>query len=145
MPEPNRNGRPNQKQKPEQNQQQQIPESGASTKQDKGKRHPSSFRKILTEHLRDDESLLSWFEFATIRKRPLVTACEADRLFVFCAAERALEHGDNPPALFADIVKNRRTDFITQAQEDRARQRLRRLRNPESCRRREGNDDEVPS
>lgn len=57
-----------------------------------------------------------------------MTDCEADRLFVFCAAERALEHGANPPALFAGIIKNKRKDYVTQTQEDRALKRLRRVR-----------------
>lgn len=52
--------------------------------------------------------------------------CDADRLFVFATAERAQECGDNPPALFADILKNDRRAFITQDQEDRTRRRLRR-------------------
>ena len=85
---------------------------------------------LTTEDLRDDAKLLDWYNAATNGKHPIVKKSEANRLNVFAAAERALEYGENPPALFIVIVREKQFDFITQAQEDRAHQRLRRLRNP---------------
>ena len=87
-------------------------------------------RSLTTKDLRDDDKLLEWFNTATNGKHPIVKKSEANRLNVFAAAERALEFGDDPPALFNFIVREKQFDFITQAQEDRAHQRLRRLRNP---------------
>ena len=85
---------------------------------------------LTTEDLRDDAKLLNWYHAATNGKNPIVKKSETNRLNVFAAAERALEFGDDPPALFNFIVREKQFDFITQAQEDRAHQRLRRLRNP---------------
>ena len=98
---------------------------------------------LTTEDLRDDAKLLDWYNAATNGKNPIVKKSEANRLNVFAAAERALEFGDNPPALFISIVKQHAWHLITQPQEDRAWQRLRRLRNPESNRRKKRDDDEV--
>ena len=105
-----------------------------------GKRSTS----LTTEDLRDDAKLLAWFQTATRRKHPSLKNCDADCRFVFEAAERALSEGNDPPALFMFIINNNRRDYITQAQEDRARQRLRRLRNPEreAERKRRHDDDD---
>ena len=94
--------------------------------------NPSSiFAKLERDDLRDDETLANWFKAATTRKRPVVTDCYKDWLNVFAAAERALELGTNPVALFAHIVGEHQWQLISNEQEDRARHRLRRLRNPE--------------
>lgn len=87
---------------------------------------PSIFAKLTTADLRDDATLLDWFHAAIKRKNPVVS--DADRLNVFAAAERALEVGGNPPALFAHIVSEHQWQFISCEQEDRARKRLVALR-----------------
>ena len=102
--------------------------------------------KLTTEDLRHDAKLLDLFHAMTRLKNPVLKNCEADLLNVFCAAERALEHGDDPPALFVHIVRDRQWQLITNEQEDRARQRLRRLRNPErEAERRRRHDYDVPT
>ena len=106
-------------------------------------RRPSKPPRLTIEDLCDDAKLLDWYNAATNGKHPIVKKSEANRLNVFAAAERALEFGDNPPALFISIVKQHAWHLITQPQEDRAWQRLRRLRNPESNRRKKRDDDEV--
>ena len=90
---------------------------------------PSSiFAKLTTNDLADNATLLDWFNAATRRKNPVVIDSEHDRLNVFAAAERALEIGANPAALFAHIVGEHQWHLISQAQEDRARKRLHVLR-----------------
>lgn len=84
--------------------------------------------QISLEVLRDTEALMETFEREVVRTRPLVRDCEADRLRVLGAAERALEDGVNPAALFVDIVKNAKWGLISQAQEDRASDRLKAYR-----------------
>lgn len=100
--------------------------------------------KLTTEDLRHDAKSLDLFHAMTRLKNPVLKDCEADKLNVFCAAERALEHGDDPPALFVHIVREKQWQLITNEQEDRARYRLRRLRNPEreAERRRRHDDDD---
>lgn len=87
------------------------------------------FGRITEELLRDDGALSRWHTFAANQKRPVVGNSERDRLNVFCAAERALQIGENPPAVFVSLVSNGKWDFITQAQEDRAVARLKALHN----------------
>lgn len=79
---------------------------------------------IKTEELGDTPRLLDWFKRACRRKKPPVCDCDADRLRWVGAAERALEIGDNPAALFTSITNKRQWDLITIDQEDRARGRL---------------------
>lgn len=88
------------------------------------------FKDVSREMLRDDTQLLAWFRDATTRPLPVIQACEANLLRIFGAAERSLEHGDNPPALFASLVSQGAWEKITQQQESRAHQRLRLLENP---------------
>ena len=98
--------------------------------QPKNRKPGKRIASLTTEDLRDDAKLLEWFKTATRRKHPSLKNCDADCRFVFEAAECALSEGNDPPALFMFIINNNRRDYITQAQEDRALQRLRRLRNP---------------
>ena len=91
---------------------------------------PSIFTKLTTEDLGDDATLLDWFNAATRRRAPVVISSESDRLNVFAAAERALEVGANPVALFAHIVAGHQWHLISLAQEDRARKRLHALHRP---------------
>ncbi len=86
--------------------------------------------KLTSEDLRNDARLLAWFRSETEKRHPAIKDCEANLLNVFAAAERALEHGESPPALFVHVVNGRQWHLITDHQDERARQRLRRLRNP---------------
>jgi hypothetical protein len=88
----------------------------------------SVFGKITADDLRDDDRLAAWFAKACAAKNPIVS--ELDRLNVWGAAERALEHGESPPALFTSIVQKRDWKLITEAQGDRADKRLKRCRFP---------------
>jgi hypothetical protein len=92
---------------------------------------PSRKLPTLTKaELRDNAKLLAWFT-AEKRRRNYVRPDHGFHLLnVFCAAERALEHGHDPPALFVFIVNNSQWHLITDGQEDRAVRRLRRMRNP---------------
>jgi hypothetical protein len=84
----------------------------------------SVFSTVSADVLRDDAALLRWFRTATSQRRPVIRASEMNLLRVFSAAERALEVGRNPPALFASIVSHARWELISCAQEDRAVARL---------------------
>lgn len=110
----------------------------------KNSQRPKRIPPLTTADLRSDAKLLAWFKAATSQQNPVVRDSYTDRLNVFAAAERALELGDDPPALFAYIVGRKQWELISCAQEDRAQHRLRRLRNPEreaERRRRQYGDD----
>lgn len=105
------------------------------------------FPTLTAADLRSDAKLLACFKAATVQRNPIVRDTYTDRLNVFAAAERALEVGDDPPALFAHIVGRKQWELISDAQEGRALSRLRRLRNPqrEAERRRPRDDGQPPS
>lgn len=88
---------------------------------------PSVFDGLTPADLREPVSLMNWFEMATTRKTPVIKKSEANLLHVFGAAERALQHGSNPVGLFASLVSKAQWEKITQAQEDRARKKLKEL------------------
>lgn len=89
-------------------------------------RRPTRFTKLTTADLRDDAKVLE--SYAATKTTP-VSVYDAELFDVFAAAECALDHGDNPPALFAWLVHGRRWDMLTNAQDDVARQRVLKLRN----------------
>lgn len=91
----------------------------------------TALTKFTVDDLRDNAKLLAWFRAMTQIKNAWLKDCDADLLNVFAAAERAIEIGTNPGGLFVRIVRGKLWNKITQQQEDRARQRLRKLRNPE--------------
>lgn len=84
----------------------------------------SIFAALSTDDLRDTAVLLDWQAEAARRKQPVIGASEADRLHVLAAAERALEVGKKPVALFATLVGRAQWDKLSAAQEDRARKRF---------------------
>ena len=106
-------------------------------------KQPSIFESLTTDILRDDAKLVELFNEATKRRTPVVRDNETDRLNFFAAAERALEVGDNPPALFAHIVGEQQWQLISCEQEDRGWQRLKRLRNPGREPQRRHDDDDA--
>lgn len=75
--------------------------------------------------LRDTSLVLDWAFRPKRSKRKPLEETQANRLRVVAAAERALEHGDDPGALFASIVSKQQWQLLSTPQEDRARQRLR--------------------
>jgi hypothetical protein len=91
-----------------------------------------AFSRLGPADLSDSQALHQWFQQATTQKTPVISDSEADLLFVFSAAERATEHGDNPVALFTSLVSGRKQKNITAAQEERARKRIADLRRSSS-------------
>ena len=116
------------------------PVAGVSMKQDSGKKDDqapkwkSSFRNLEERHLPDNKELLSWFEYATSPEKRLLIKSEANLLKVFGAAEHALRMKDanSRVGVFAAIVKkgdgHGGWSVISQAEEDRARARIKKLR-----------------
>ena len=84
--------------------------------------------KLTTEDLRNDAKVLQWI--AATQTTP-INVFDAKLFDIFAAAECALDHGENPPALFVWIVNGKRWDLLTNSQDDAARQRVLRIRNPE--------------
>jgi hypothetical protein len=81
-----------------------------------------TLRDVTPEDLRDTGRLLELHEQAIEQK--LVTTSEADRLKFVAGAEHARAVGSKPCRLFAWIAWKGRWEFITQADEDAARVRL---------------------
>ena len=81
-----------------------------------------SLRDVVPEDLRDTGRLLELHEQAV--EQNLVTTSEADRLKFVAGAEHAKAVGAKPCRLFAWIAWKGRWEFITQADEDAARMRL---------------------
>ncbi len=105
-----------------------------------GTRQPNKPRKLITADLRDNAKVLEWY---AATKTASVSLYDAELFNVFAAAECALDHGENPPALFAWIIHGRRWGMLTNEQDDAARQRVLKLRNPErEAKRRRRHDDD---
>ncbi len=80
-----------------------------------------SFAAVDDAMLRNTAALVAW-RTANLKTEP----CGPDLVFVLGAAERALEKATkSAAAMFVVLVRDRREDLISGAQEDRARQRLR--------------------
>lgn len=89
-----------------------------------------AFASFSEEDLRDTSRLVAWVASAAKRRNPLVKSNHEDRLRVIGCAERAIEHGKNPVALFVRLVSGRQWDKITNDQMDRAARRLAEIENP---------------
>jgi len=98
-----------------------------------GGRHPAGvcseelkkpdLRHVVPEDLKRTERLLELFDQA--QRRELVDGGELGRLNFVGAAEHALVIGSrNPCGLFAWLLRNRRFEYVTQADEDAAHRRL---------------------
>jgi hypothetical protein len=87
----------------------------------------SVFDSLSVAVLRDDRRLAGWLRDASRHRKPVIQWSEQNLLLVFGAAERALEVGENPVALFAALVAGGQRDKISQAQEFRAAKRLKAL------------------
>ncbi len=88
----------------------------------------SVFDSITEEVLRDTSKLTAWHVNASKQAKPVVDHSEANELRIVATAERALEVGSNPSALFTEIVSRAKWDYITQDQEQRASERIKALR-----------------
>ena len=84
--------------------------------------------KLTSADLRSDAKVLQWI--AATQTTP-INVYDRKLFDIFAAAECALDHGENPPALFVWIVNGKRWDLLTNSQDDAARQRVLRIRNPE--------------
>lgn len=84
-------------------------------------------RDVKAEHLASTDALLALREQAIAVG--LINSSEASLLEFFAYAERARAHGARPGALFMWLLRGKRTEFITQADEDAAHARLREHRN----------------
>jgi hypothetical protein len=83
-----------------------------------------TLRHIAPEDLRDTTRLLTLFEEA--QGQGFIGGSESERLIFVATAERARVRAiDNPPGLFAELIRRRLWHFVTQDDEDRARERLR--------------------
>lgn len=85
-----------------------------------------NIRDIRPEHLQDPETLLELREQAI--KLGFDFAGEGGELDFLALANRARARGHRPGAIFFDLIKNRRTAFITIVDEEAARAQLRELR-----------------
>ncbi len=85
-----------------------------------------ALQEIQPADLARDERLLALFGQAV--EQGLIADCEVGRLDFFALAERARARGRNPGALFKWLLVQRRFDYITQADEDAAADRLRKMR-----------------
>jgi hypothetical protein len=90
---------------------------------DSGEGKTPTLRDVTPEDLRETERLLELHRQAVEAK--LVTTSEADRLKFVAGAAHAQAVGSKPCRLFAWMVWRGRWEFITQADEDAARTRLR--------------------
>lgn len=83
---------------------------------------------VTVEDLKDPWRVAALFKQA--RKRGWVRRCRADILAVYSAAVHSLRIGTlNPPGLFRSIVEHRAWMYLSNADDDRAQQMLRRLHN----------------
>lgn len=85
----------------------------------------SVFARLTPAVLRDTGQLVAWWHDASRRRKPVISSSEQSRLYVLAAAERALEVGTAPVALFAWLVSGGHWTALSDAQRERARRRLR--------------------
>ncbi|MEK7095414.1 MAG: hypothetical protein AAB917_02030, partial [Patescibacteria group bacterium] len=75
------------------------------------------FANVTDSDLKTTARLIAWQDDAAGAKRPVISRSERDTLNGVAAAERAIEVGDRPAALFASIVGKRQWHLITADQE----------------------------
>ena len=106
-----------------------VPVSGVLKSGKKPATAKTVFKNLTSKDLGDDEALQSWYLYATSdAQSPILAPSEMNLLNVFAAAERAIQHGSKPIALFASIVGKQQWELITSEQEERGRKRLANLR-----------------
>lgn len=104
--------------------------AGFSNSHPKSAEKKPDLRDVVPEDLRDAGRLLDLHRQAV--DGGFISTSEADRLAFLAAAAHARAVGSKPCRLFAWMVRGRRFEFITQADEDQARSLLRPRREPES-------------
>lgn len=97
-----------------------LPGNKSRSARASGTKRAGAYAGVTGGMLADTAALSAWCDNRGIQS-------DADRLNVFTAAERALELGRNPASFFVKLVKNRQWHLLSNAQEDRARARLREL------------------
>lgn len=108
-------------------------ETGVSMKRQGKDWGRSAFTNLVVDHFVQCEVLDDWFAWATTKAPSPICRrsggfSEVNLLRVFGAAERAIEESETPLKLFKHIVGGEKWNLITQAQEDRARARIKKLR-----------------
>ena len=96
--------------------------------------HQVSLQDIRSEDLADTEAVMDLYRQA--HEAGLSGRGEREKLEFVAMVERARAHGRRPGALFTWLLRERRSEFITQADEDRAIERLREYRHGSTVRRR---------
>jgi len=103
----------------------QKPEAGAATgfcNCEKGREEPT-IAHVVPQDLADMRRLMALHRQAVDAK--VVTPSDSDRLAFVGAAQHALAVGSqNPPGLFAWLIRNRKWAHLTQVDEESARKRL---------------------
>lgn len=94
--------------------------AGSSNSNSEGKN--PDLRDVVPEDLRDGERLLELHAQAVEAR--FISSSEADKLAFLAASAHARAVGSKPCRLFAWMVRGRRFEFITQADEDAARSLL---------------------
>lgn len=105
--------------------------AGVFSKRSAGRKKPTD--GLTPEDLRDNDSLSKWFHWQAQQSLPVIADNERNLLLVFSAAERALEKAKNPVAMFVTILVQQLWNNITQAQEDRALARIKKLKRMEAA------------
>lgn len=93
----------------------------------------SAFTNLSADDLVQCEVMFDWFDWATTKAPSPICRrsggnSEVNLLRVFGSAERAIEESETPLKLFKHIVGGEKWKLITQAQEDRARKRIAKLK-----------------
>ena len=92
----------------------------------KGDACKPTLHNITHQDIRDTGRLFELHRQAV--ERGLSSSSDAARFNFLALAERARAQADNPPAMFSWLLRHRRFDFITLADEDAASHRLREFR-----------------
>jgi uncharacterized protein YdaU (DUF1376 family) len=95
--------------------------AGVSSKRVGGGR-VGPLERVTVEELRDTGQLRERIRILT--EAGLLPNTENDRLMAVAAAERALAKGDNPPALWVNLVRNKRWGLLSGEEVEQARKRI---------------------
>lgn len=88
------------------------------------------FSKLAEADLKDTGKMLAWQQHAAAQKKPVIGTSVGDSHHVLGAAELGIETGAEPVGLFAKTILEKRWDWITNAQADRAAERFKTANKP---------------
>ncbi|MBK8269338.1 MAG: hypothetical protein IPK83_13940, partial [Planctomycetes bacterium] len=92
--------------------------------------HVPSIRNVTPRDLREPERVA--ILYSTVVRQGRIRDSASERLNVFAAAEHAMRYGTtNPSGLFVWLVKNRRWNYLTLEDEDRASRAMRKVEEPD--------------